>query len=278
MISKIVTGEKIQQLCDIYLGFENDFKSNPVIKNQTEKHFQLQNINSNFYNPKNIFCYSHRIKELSEKIHFFQNIFCLFTHNSDEEIRQNIFSIKILNHPFLESWYSQNICFEHNKLHLLPIGFANSQWPHGNLEMFNDINFVQSISNKTKKVYFNFNIETNRSKREICYEILKNKIDWLPNIPPKENLTRLKEYEFCICPEGNGVDTHRLWEALYLKIVPIVIKSEFSNILQKYKIPLVILENWNDFDESMLNYNDYDFSNHSFLNLIDFQQFEKNIT
>ena len=34
----IITGEKIQQLCDIYLGIQGDFNFNPVISNQTSKH------------------------------------------------------------------------------------------------------------------------------------------------------------------------------------------------------------------------------------------------
>ena len=81
---------------------------------------------------------------------------------------------------------------------------------------------------------------------------------------------RLKEYEFCICPEGNGVDSHRLWEALYLKTVPIVIDSEFTNILKKQEVPLVVLENWEDFDINKLNYSDFDFNNPNFIKLLNF--------
>ena len=75
-----------------------------------------------------------------------------------------------------------------------------------------------------------------------------------------ENLKRLKDYEFCICPEGNGVDTHRLWEAIYLKTIPIVVKSEFTNILIKNNIPVVVLENWSELDVEKLQYHDYNFT------------------
>ena len=113
--------------------------------------------------------------------------------------------------------------------------------------------------------YFNFNISTNRQKRQPCFDALRDKLEWLNPVEPLQNLFRLKEYEFCICPEGNGVDTHRLWEALYLKTVPIVIKSEFTEII-KDKVPLVILENWSDFDMSQLDYSKYDFHNFTRLN------------
>ena len=86
---------------------------------------------------------------------------------------------------------------------------------------------------------------------------MSNKLEWLNTIDPINNLLRLKDYKFCICPEGNGVDTHRLWEVLYLKVVPIVINSDFTKILNKYNVPLFVLNNWNDFDETKLNYQNY---------------------
>ena len=47
---------------------------------------------------------------------------------------------------------------------------------------------------------FNFNIDTNKAKRGICFESLKNKLVWLNNVSPSENVIRLSEYKFCICP------------------------------------------------------------------------------
>ena len=37
----------------------------------------------------------------------------------------------------------------------------------------------------------------------------------------------LLNYMFVICPEGNGIDTHRMWEALYLRTIPIIKKYDF---------------------------------------------------
>ena len=269
MINQIVTGERIQQLCHVYFGFKEDFDYNPIIKQQTNKHFNLNNLNIEFNNPYYIFCYSHRIKKLSSKIHLFKNKFVLITHNSDDEIRNEPEILRILNCSNLDKWYAQNICFDNPKLYFLPIGIANSQWPHGNINMYNNEITLHNSLNKSKNIYFNFNIDTNKSKRSICFNILKHKLPWLNNVSPSENIVRLSQYKFCICPEGNGVDTHRLWEALYLKTVPIVIKSEFTNILQKNKVPLVILNSWNELDETKLNYNEHDFNNSEFLKIIE---------
>jgi len=270
-MSNIITGEKIEQLCDIYLGVSEDFMYNPLISTQSEKHYNLNLIDNIFSNPYKIFCYSHQFDLLSNKIHFFQNNFILVTHNSDGEIRETYAVLNILKCDKLLKWFGQNTCIEHQKLQFLPIGLANSQWSHGNLSLFYNNDFMNKlVNNKTNTIYFNFNINTNRSKREFCYNNLKNRFIWLNTIDPIENQIRLSTYQFCICPEGNGVDSHRLWECLYLKVVPIVIKSEFTSILQKQNIPLVILDNWNDIDVSKLNYNNYNFDCEKLQDLLSF--------
>lgn len=272
MINNIVTGEKIQQICDLYVGKEEDFNYNPIIKNQNNKHLNINLINNEFNNPYYIFCYSHLINELSLKIHYFKNKFILVTHNSDQNIAPFDFVKIILNCNNLVKWYAQNLLFTHDKLYLLPIGLANSMWHHGNLTPFYDKNLTDNLSNKTRFIYFNFNVNTNIEKRRPCYEILKNCLSWLDNINPTSNLYRLKEYRFCICPEGNGVDTHRLWECLYLKVVPIVLNTSFTQILIKYNIPLVVLNDWSDIFTMKLIYEDYNFNNDIFDNLSNFNK------
>jgi hypothetical protein len=250
---EIISGEKIQQLCDVYLGEPGDFLANPVIARQIERHCPIDSIVYPFYNPPRVFCYSHRIHELSKKIPFFMNDFTLVTHNSDGEVYDCEEVRDILNYDKLIKWHAQNIRMVHDKLLFLPIGIANSQWPHGNLENFN----ITQPTQKTKRIYFNFNVYTNLQKRMYCFNRLKHKLEWLNDVPPRENIQRLSEYEFCICPEGNGVDTHRLWEALYVKTIPIVIKSDFTDVLLQNNIPLVVLNDWSDLDESILDYTKY---------------------
>lgn len=273
---QIITGEKIQQICDIYLGFDDDFRFNPVISKQNFKHCSLNSLTKPFDNPQKIFCYSHRIDKLSSVIHLFQNDFVLITHNSDGEIRQSADVITILNCDKLLKWFGQNICFEHPKLCLLPIGLANSQWPHGNLYAFHNIRF--SSMNKTNLVYFNFNIQTNKTKRQPCYDILKNKLEWLETIDPDEHHKRLSKYQFCICPDGNGIDTHRLWECLYLHVVPVVVKNEFTILLAAKNIPLYVLDSWENFDSNSLNYSDFDFESKELHELLDFSNYFSKIT
>jgi hypothetical protein len=271
-MATILTGEKVQQLCDIYLGFPEDFLYNPIIARQGSKHCHLQRLATPFSNPPTVFCYSHHIELLSEKIDLFLNPFILVTHNSDNIVDDRLEVQRILASPNLKKWYAQNLCYQHDKLVLLPIGYANSRWAHGNMVLFNDARFMSdsSLLNKSLDVYFHFNIITSKIKRDVCYNALSYKLPWLPMLSPVDNLNRLKNYRFCICPEGNGVDTHRLWEALYLRVVPIVLNTPFSRILKSYGVPLLILDQWSDLDINSLNYTDYDFTNETFLRISTF--------
>jgi hypothetical protein len=259
----IITGERIQQLADIYMGKQEDFNYNPRIAQETYKRVIITDISSTYDNPFMIFFYTHRIKKVAAIIHHFKNPFILLSHNSDWNVVESEDSMTILNCKNLQKWYTQNLCFNHEKISMIPIGFANSMWPHGNLSLFDKNSFINSRSDKSKKVYFNFNISTNQNKRQSCYDIVSKKVEWLHNIQPNDNLLRMKEYEFCICPEGNGVDCHRFWEALYLKCVPIVVNTPFIETLKLNNIPLVVLDKWDDLDIDKLQYSIYNFGEYT---------------
>jgi hypothetical protein len=273
IFENIISGEKIQQLADVYLGLDEDFTFNPVIREQRLKLLPFDVIINQFDNPDIVFCYTHRIDLLASKIDLFLNNFVLITHNSDHGIHENDVNVlKILNNTKLQKWFGQNITFQHDKIYMVPIGIANSQWEHGIHNFNNHINIE-----KKNDVYFNFNVSTNYDKRQNCYEILRTRLNWLENVTPRQNIERLAQYKFCICPEGNGFDTHRLWEALYVRTVPIVLNSEYSQILAKYNIPMVVLESWNDLNIENLNYNDYDFENIVFKQILNFEEIQKKI-
>jgi hypothetical protein len=259
---KIITGERIQEIADVYLGEESSFQYNPRIRPQKNKQKYISEIQSQYDNPRIIYFYTHEILKIVKIIDYFQNPFILISHNSDENIIETKETLTILNSPKLIKWYSQNICFFHPKLHMIPIGIANSMWPHGSLTIFNNNELNNNINNKINRIFFNFNIQTNARIRQPCYNILSKYYLFLPNISPEENIKRLSKYEFCISPEGNGVDCHRLWEALYLKVVPIVLRTPFTETLLRNQIPLVVLNSWEDLltIEKQLHYNNYDFS------------------
>jgi len=259
-INEIITGERIQQICQVYLGNKNCFNFNPVISQQFEKQVDIEKIfhNKHFNNPQVVFCYTNALEDLSKVINNFQNSFVLVSHNSDYNIVDNETTHRILSNNKLIKWYSQNVIYNHEKLYLLPIGIANSMWPHGNLFFFEYI-YGLNIP-KTQHIFMNFNIETNKKERQICYNAFVNKIPFLNTVHPLDNLVRLSSYKYCICPIGNGIDTHRVWECYYLKVVPITLNNTYSQKIKDMGLPILLLENWEELDLSnMPEYENFEF-------------------
>jgi len=68
-----------------------------------------------------------------------------------------------------------------------------------------------------------------------------------------------------------------LWESFYFQTVPIVLNSPFIEVLRtKYNLPMVILNSWDEFDESKLNYSNYTFDD-SYFEKLSLYEFKLNI-
>ena len=63
------------------------------------------------------------------------------------------------------------------------------------------------------------------------------------------------EHKFILCPEGNGIDTHRFWETLCLGRIPVVLHNPVNDYFSS--LPVVVLDKWEDFDPDC--YIDFDF-------------------
>jgi hypothetical protein len=257
----IIQGELIQNLCPLYIGEPYDFQYNPKIFVQKTKQLHYTDLIRKIDNPKIIYTYTRHIDRIQKLIDWFQNDFILVMHNCDTNITED--NHHILQHPKIIKVYTQNLCIDHPKYFPLPIGLANSMWPHGRPQYINNISIL-----KNNKFYFYFNIGTNKSERGDCYEKLKSKLLFHHSESFQQYIQRLADTEFCICPVGNGADTHRLWECFYTKTVPVVLDIPFYRILEKhFKLPFVFLKDWSDFDsnDKRFNYSLYDFENVPYL-------------
>jgi hypothetical protein len=70
--------------------------------------------------------------------------------------------------------------------------------------------------------------------------------DNLRNLSPMKHRKALHSYAFVACPPGNGADTHRVWEALYLNCIPIVFRSEFMERFAALGLPIWIVDSFED--------------------------------
>jgi hypothetical protein len=240
---QLITGDFIQECADVYIGIREYFDSNPYIAAHRDKHLLINDlfVASVYNNPRIVFCYSSHIWQLSMNIHKFVNPFILITHNGDINIEDVYYINVILSTPNLTKWYAQNVNYVHSKLVPLPIGVANRMWAHGQFSIID--------SAKTCDVYMFFDVNTNPTARLDCLDALRDKIPFLQFVAPAVNNLRLSSYKYCICPIGNGLDTHRLWEALYLRVVPILIRNKHIELLMaEYQFPAILVDSWRDLD------------------------------
>lgn len=249
----LITGEKIQFNCDHFVGTLKDFKFNPNVA-QYKNRFILFESDENIENKQLVFCYTYaldNITDLIKTLKRMQNKFNLIFHNCDHAFNQKHL-ILFDELPLLKYIYTQNINVKHEKVFPLPIGLANSQWKHGNTKIQKEVYNMQI--EKTKEIYFNFNKRTNRKKRNKCYNDIINKgIAWNNNLPYKEYLIELKRHKYAICPEGNGIDTHRFWECLYMDTIPICLKNKVTEHYKQY-FPIILLDDWNELEISKLSF------------------------
>ena len=103
--------------------------------------------------------------------------------------------------------------------------------------------FIKVLQNTAKQnrssnsVLMSFNIHTAKKYRDVVYTQFVNQAD-VTTISLDYSiagrlafLQSIRQHDFVLCPRGNGRDTHRLWESLYLGSIPIVKIGELPNQL-----------------------------------------------
>lgn len=209
---------------------------------------------SHLHDEKNIFfCKTDYILEDFKNISKLDHPVTLITGNSDYAITDEIVSLAPKN---IVSWYAQNAISNSEILHPIPIGLENKipsvRDGHG-IGYFDRASekeqLLNSINNNdpTKLIYANFNLNTNYDYRSIIkqYCIQSSFIDWQEsNLTLSNFFNTIQNYKMVVCPAGNGIDTHRLWEVLYSNRIPITIRMGDYKIYELYKqLPIILLNN-----------------------------------
>ena len=218
---------------------------------------------SPLHNNKNIiFCKTDFLLQEFSNIEKLKNPVVLISGNSDYPITEDIISKAPKN---IIKWYAQNAIAESDILEPIPMGIENKE---PSVRVGHGIGYYDRVKIKeeillsindiepSKNYYSNFKVETNyhhrNSVRKVCMS--SEHIDWEePVLDLNQFFNRIRQYRAVVCPAGNGVDTHRLWEVLYTKRIPITIKMGEFKIYKLYeKLPVVILESIDDLSNENL--------------------------
>jgi hypothetical protein len=157
-------------------------------------------------------------------------------HNSDRSFGMNELNFLL---PHAIKIYAINTSTTHPILTTIPIGFADKTLPL--VTSFKRPNIERDI-----KIYGNFTPRTNFEKRNHCYDIFKNNenVVFKSEISTDEFYNDLCRSKFVLCPEGTGLDTHRVYESLLCGATPVVLRNSLSTLYEK--LPVCIVDSWTD--------------------------------
>lgn len=174
--------------------------------------------------------------------------YILITHNSDAPAPASF--AYYLQDPKIIAWFTQNCDAVHPKLHPIPIGLANTCWKHGNFHLLEKIKAERL--EKKHLAYMNLVINTFSDERKPVFDYFSKApfCTAQSNRPYETYLKDLASSSFTISPRGNGLDTHRLWESLYLGSIPIVKSSPLDPLYAD--LPVLIVKEWEEVTESLL--------------------------
>lgn len=162
--------------------------------------------------------------------------YVFIVHNSDQPF-DGIKLNALLPHAL--HIYAINTTVKHPKLSTIPIGFPDAALPFLTT-------FVRPDIPRDIDIYLNFTLGTNASKRSECWNVMKDN----PRVVIKTGRSRSEYYndlcrsKYVLCPEGTGIDTHRVYEAIHCGATPIVLRNPLSEFYSQY--PVKIVDSWSE--------------------------------
>ena len=152
------------------------------------------------------------------------------TGHSDYPVTKELFE---RYEPNFEVWYATNVEYAHPKLRPLPIGITNCTDESDLHRIYGDQVMMAEVAAEPRAlaaapVYANFSVGTYPVERAPLLDALAG-APWADIGAPENTLEgrrrflrAARNHKFVICPRGNGVDTHRTWETLYMGSIPIL--------------------------------------------------------
>jgi hypothetical protein len=148
--------------------------------------------------------------------------------------------------------YSQNrVNFDSPIWRTLPIGLENLRLGRSGFKFLHKGITEFSILDKVLIPPMSPTNPTRILVSELCseLEIFEVRSEYLSR---NEYFNLVRRYKFVLVCEGNGYDTHRLWEVLYQNSIPIVIRTPWIDSLSWMNLPLLVVDHVQDIDRQLL--------------------------
>lgn len=202
-----------------------------------------------------IFCKIDYVMDFFEKIRLTRKRVILVTGEGDipcDEFRHAFLPANVIH------WYATNVTHPHPRVTALPLGLGATSDP---VTLSHD----QIVAGRTqgiprnKWLYVNFRPETNASVRQPIFDYFaqfSESESWITmekgvaSVGNKGFLQQLLTHRFVLCPPGNGVDTHRMWETLAAGAIPVVLRSEAMEPFKE--LPILFVNKYEEVTLGML--------------------------
>jgi hypothetical protein len=140
----------------------------------------------------------------------------------------------------------------------LPLGITNNCDDSKLHRIFGNENHFRTAhegsswpSDFKNSIYLNFSVKNNHRERlgltKAVQGVKHVKID-NPDFSEKGRinyLVNLREFDLIPCPVGNGIDTHRIWETLYMGGIPVV-KRHPIFVQMLANLPVIFIDGWEE--------------------------------
>ena len=178
------------------------------------------------------------------------------TQHSDYELDDSVMSMKP---SCVKRVFGSNATSQREDVVPIPLGLGPS-YCHITPKA-KDIKKLDTMRDRKGLLYVNFRASTYPIERQtvmnqMCVLAESCSSVTIANQPtdPKfvgRYLNDLIDHKFCICPRGNGIDTHRLWESLYCRTIPIV--KRLSAHRNFSDLPILFVDDWSEVTEDKLH-------------------------
>jgi len=222
-----LSGDFFADFCDVSI-YEPTFRFRAPNKSEVE-------------NARSIFCPSHKWEIFLEEYGDNLSAKVLILGNSDRDFDGPLERLP----TNFKTVYRQNSTFNNETYRILPIGLENIRLGQNGRKFLFDSRF--SSRPKVNKVLVGPFAPTHpdRSFLLSLHEGTTSNLDIIKGrIKPLKFAEKSSQYRFIAAPRGNGLDTHRFWEAIYRGSYPVVVKTAWSDLLESLGIPLVSISGW----------------------------------
>jgi hypothetical protein len=173
--------------------------------------------------------------------------YILLTLNADPVIDDSY--IRYLDDKIIH-WFAQNPLKLDPRITPLPIGIENKSHHRNGITFM--INFFTRFKKTKDKILYGFSVSTNPKARTHALDVLKKipvaeAISGFPE--PLTYFSLLSRYKFVASPPGNCPDTHRGWEALHLKTIPIAPRWYFIEYFAQTGLPFWVIDDWSELEK-----------------------------